>query len=318
MAENVNKVTLVDRGYDNTSFKELMKAGILRKVFDDTKRTVPVYYDKLVNVKKTSDEWNRDRRKAGLLPFSGSIADGQNIPVQGPVLGGYVQYTLARYGSGFRITAWMDKYNKIDLQKDLAASLRKNMIVGRDIVVHNMFNSPTATTSAEYKGFDELALASAAHTGLLTGSTDDNYSNYLNADVSYSALSSVRYYYVTKKDSLGQLMMMEPDVLVFQPTLWPTVTELLKSEYKPFELSNTESAFKGWIKPMEDPRLTSTTAWFTLAKKDQNFDLNVFVGQEPDFVSKDAPDNTRDKIYTSETHFTFGHGDSACFYCGKL
>jgi hypothetical protein len=318
MAETLNKVTLVDKGFDNTSTRELMKAGILRKVFDDTARKIPVFYKSLVNEKKTSEEWNKDRRKGGLLPFSAAIADGQNIPMQGPVLGGYHTYNLARYALGFRITSWASKYIKaFDAPKELAASLRKAMDTGKDIVIHQMFNSPTAT-STDAKGFDDLALASAAHTGLLTGSTDDNYSNYLNSDISYTSLASVRYYYVTKKDAIGQLMMMEPDLLVFQPTLWPTVTELLKSEYKPFELSNTESAFKGWIKPFEDPRLTSTTAWFTLAKKDESFDLNVFTGQEPDFVTKDAPDNTRDKIFTSESHFTYGHGDSAAYYCGKL
>jgi hypothetical protein len=318
MSENVNKVTLVDKGFDNTSQRELMKAGLLRKVFNDTAKTIPVFYKALVNEVKTSDEWNKDRRMGGLLPFSGKIADGQNIPVQGPVLGGYKQYNLARYGLGFRITAWMDKYNKIDLQKKLAVSLRKAMVTGKDIIVHQMFNSPTSTTGEETTGFDTLALAHAAHTGLLVGSTSDNYSNYLNVDISYAALASVRYYYKTKKDALGQLMMLEPESLVFEPTQWPTVQELLKSEMRPFELSNTESAFKGWIKPVEDPRLTSTTAWFCLAKKDDNFDLNVFTGQEPDFVTKDAPDNTRDKIYTSECHFTYGHGDAAAYLQGKL
>ena len=153
---------------------------------------------------------------------------------------------------------------------------------------------------------------------LLTGSTDDNYSNYLNADLSYSALASVRYYYKTKKDTMGQLMMLEPDMLVFEPTLWPTVKEIMGSDNVPHELSNTTNAFKNWISLKEDPRLTSTTAWFALAKKDDNFDLNVFIGQEPDFVSKDAPDSTRDKIFTSETHLTWGHGDAASYYCGKL
>lgn len=318
MAEAINKVTLVDRGFDSTTRRDLMKAGLLRKVFDNTSKKIPVYYKELVNNLTTKDEWNRDQRMAGLLPPSGKLADGQNIPIQGPVLGGYKQYNLARYGTGFRITAWMDKYNKIDLGPKLAASLRKVMATSKDIAIHTMFISATGTTGEEATGYDGLALASAAHTGLLTGSTSDNYSNYLNSDLSYTALASVRYYYKTKKDDLGQLMMLEPDMLVFEPTLWPTVEELLKSEYKPFELSNTESAFKGWIKPLEDPRLTSTTNWFVLGKKDENFDINVWTGQEPDFVTKDAPDNTRDKIYTSEQHFTYGFGNPAAVYYGKL
>jgi hypothetical protein len=319
MAENINKVVLHDKGFDNTSQRELMKAGLLRKVFDDTAKTIPVFYKKLVKEVKTNDEWNRDRRKGGILPFTAKLADGQNIPMSGDVLGGYVQYNLARYGLGFRITAWAEKYTKaFDPGKELSASLRKAMTTGKDITVHKMFNSPTGTTGDESKGFDQLALAHATHTGLLVGSTDDNYSNYLNADFSYTSLASIRYYYTTKVDAIGQLMMLEPDLLVFNPTLWPTVKEILGSDHLAGEISNTINPYKGFITPYEDPRLTSTTAWFALAKKDDNFDLNVFTGQEADFVSKDAPDNTRDKIYTSEAHFTYGHGDAASYYCGKL
>lgn len=317
MAESITKVTLVDKYYDSTSRRDLMKAGILRNIFDDTAKTIKTYYKQMVNDLTTKDEWIRDQRLGGLVPFSGRLADGQNIPIQGPVLGGYKQYNQARHGTGFRITAWMDFFNKIDLYKRLTKSLRKAMDDGIDIEIHTMFNNPTLTSTNAGTGFDEKAMANDAHTGLLLGSTADNYDNLLNSDLSYTALASVRYHFTTLKSDLGQLMGMEPDLLVFQPTLWPTVQELLKSEYKPHEMSNTVSAFQGYIKPYENPRLTSTTMWFVLAKKDDNFDINVFTAKAPDFVTKDAPDTTRDKIVTSETYFTYGWGSPKCYLLGK-
>ena len=75
-------------------------------------------------------------------------------------------------------------------------------------------------------------------------------------------------------------------------------------------MSNTKSPWKGYIEPFSDPRLTSTTMWFVESKKDDNFDINVFTSKESDFVVKDAPDTTRDKIATSEAYFGYGFGSA--------
>jgi len=307
---------IINGRWDTTSNRDFMKAGILSKIFDDTDTKALVYYKQLVNDKTSKDEWIRHGKIAGLT-YPGSLADGQNIPVQ-TVPGPQTKtYTLGRWGTGFRVTAWQEKYNKFDQTQRLTRSLKKCMAEGKDVEIHRMFNNPTVSTYAG-TGFDGQVLAYATHTGLLSGSTDDNYDNILSVTPSYSALASVRYYYKTAKNDMGQLMGMDPDVLVFEPTQWPTWMEILNSGKLAFEMSNTESPWKNYIKPVEDPRLTSTTAWFTLSKKDDNFDLNVFTGQEPDFFMKDAPDNTRDRVATSEQHFTYGFGQPKAYLCGNV
>ena len=307
-------MSTITSGIDTTSNRDLMKAGILRKIFDDTDTEALTFYKPLVNVIKTTEEWNRDQRYAGLTGFT-PLAEGQNIPLQQPVVGQQRTYTLARYGTGFRVTAWVEKYNKFDLVKRLTRSLKKVMIESEDIEIHRMFNNPTATTYAA--GFDTLSLANNTHTGLLDGSTADNYDNLLNVAPSYTALASAKYYFDTLVNDVGMLMGMEPDLLVYHPVLWPTIQEILTSDNLAFEMSNTKSPWKNWIKPYMDKRLTSTTSWFVLSKKDDNFDLNVFIGQEPNFVMKAAADNTMDKVALSECHFTYGFGTPKAYLLGQ-
>ncbi len=307
---------IVNSRFDNTSNRDFYKAGILSKIFDDTDTKAQTFYKQLVKEENSKDEWIRHGRIAGLLP-AGELAEGQNIPIQSPAGPQTKTFTLKRWGTGFRMTAWADKYNKFQQYERLTRSLKKVMTVTKDIEVHKMFNNPTSSTYGG-TGFDGLVLAHDAHTGLLSGSTTDNFDNLLSVTPSYAALASVRYYFKTAKDSLGQYMGMDPDIWVFEPTLWPVVQEVLNSSKLAFEISNTESPWKNFIKPVEDPRLTSTTAWFVLGKKDENFGLYVFTGQEPDFVVKQAPDSTRDKEASSEQHFSYGFDMPQGYLCGNV
>jgi hypothetical protein len=288
---------------------------VINSRFDDTDTKAQTFYKSLVKEETTKDEWIRHARISGLLP-AGKIEEGQNIPLQSVEAPQTKTFYIYRWGTGFRMTAWADKYNKFQQYERITRSLKKVMAVTKDIEVHRMFNNPTASTYGG-TGFDGQVLAYATHTGLLSGSTDDNYDNILSVVPSYAALASIRYYYKTVKDDLGQYMGLEPDKLVFEPTLWPTIQEILMSGKLAFEMSNTESPWKGWITPMEDPRLTSTTAWFVVGKKDDNYGLYVFTGQEPTFVVKDAPDATMDKQVFSEQHFSYGHDNPKGYLCGN-
>jgi len=301
--------------WDTTTNKDLLKEGVLRKLFDTTAREAKVYYKELVNDLKTSNESEKDQRMAGLNGAT-ELADGQNIPIQSPVLGTSKTYTQRRWGTGFRMTKMMDKFNKYSLWQKWSKQLAKVMKESKDIEIHVMFNNPTSTSLTCGTGFDSLALAYATHTGLLAGSTSDNFDNILSAALSYSSLESVRYYFKTLKDDLGLVVGTDPTHLVIEPALYPTAMEILRSEYKPHEDSNTTNVFKDYIKVYEDPRITSTTQWFVLAKGD-GYDINVLTAQEPDMLVANAPDTSRDRIATSDQIFTYGWGDARQFFLGN-
>jgi len=80
-----------------------------------------------------------------------------------------------------------------------------------------------------------------------------------------------------------------PTHLVYNPKLHFTAKQIVGSDYVPFEESNTINIVPEMkLTLFEDPRITSTTMWFMLAK-DDNFDINVFTSQEPDLEISDAP-----------------------------
>lgn len=305
--------------FDTTTNKDLLKEGGLRKLFDNTIHEAKVFYKDLVNDLKTADEYVRDLRHAG-LNGAVELVEGQEIPIQKPVLGTTKTYTQRQFGSGFRMTNRMDIFNKYNLWQKYSKSLAKAMKEAKDVEVHVMFNNLTSAALTCGVGFDTLAIAHDTHTGLLAGSTADNYDNYLNAALSVSALESARYYFKTRKDDMGMYVGGNPTHLVLEPTQFITAKEILGSDLKSHELSNTTNVIKDemtGLRVYEDPRLTSTTTWFMLDKNADDFDFNVFTKQEPDFVTMDAPDTTRDRIATSLMYFTYGFGHQGALYAGK-
>ena len=318
MAETVGTVaSVVTTRFDTSSGKDLLKDGVIRKLFDSTTGKIEVFYKALVNNLKTNDEWVKDQRMAG-LEEAAEISEGQNIPIFGPSLGGTVTYTQRQWGAGVRMTHRMQKFNRIDLWQKLVKQLARIQSYSKDVEVHLMFNNPTATTYSYNKGFDTVALGSATHTGLLTGATTDNFDNYVNASMSVAAVEDMRYYFTTKLSDMGQYMGLKLDTVVYNPNLHPTARQIFASDYVPFEESNTINVIPEWkVKLIEDPLITSTTMWFGLNKGSDMYDINVFTSQEPDLEIVDAPDFTRDRVATSLQYFTYGYGYAGGYCLGK-
>jgi len=121
-------------------------------------------------------------------------------------------------------------------------------------------------------------------------------------------------------DDMGNLRTVtSPLTLVVEPTLYPDALEFTGSELKPGVFDNSINVIKKFgIKPIENPRLSSTTCWFVIAKGDPGYDFNVFTAMEPDLKVEECYDRTRDMQATSIQYFTYGWGDPRLLYCGKL
>ena len=301
--------------WDTTSPQHLLKDGLIREIFDTTIREAKVFYTPLVNDLTTKDEWVRDLRMAGLEEAS-ELAEGENIPISKPTISGTKTYYQRQWGAGVRMTNRMQKFNKYNLWKRWVADLARVQKESKDVEVHVMFNSPTSTSLTCGTGYDSLALASNSHTGLVTG-TDDNYDNYLNAALSVSAVEDARYYFATLIDDNGSYMGANATHLVYNPALHFTAKQIVGSDYVPFEESNTINIVPEMkLTLYENPRLTSSTMWFMLAKGPK-YDINVFTAQDPDLEIMDAPDTTRDRVATSLQYFTYGWGDPRLYFLGR-
>ena len=317
MAETIGSSTsVITTRFDTTTGKDLLKDGIIRNLFDNTSKTTEQFYKALVTEKSVKDEWYRDQRMAG-LENAAELPEGGDIPIFAPVLGGSKTYTQRQWGAGIRMTFRMQKFNRIDLWQKMTKQLARVQKIAKDVEIHTLFNNPTTTTYGT--GFDTLALASVAHTGLLVGSTVDNFSNYLNAAMSVAGVESMRYYFATKLNDLGTYMGAKLDTVVFAPALYTLARKIFGSDYVPFEESNTINVIPEWkVKLVEDPMLTSPTMWFGLNKGSDQYDIQVLTSMEPDLLIMDAPDTTRDRIATSMQFFTYGFGYPGMYYLGKL
>jgi len=303
--------------FDTTSNKDLLKTGALRDIFDTTVREAKSEYSILFNDLKTSDEYVRDVQMAG-LDEAVEIVEGQNIPIQAPLLGETKEYTQKQFGGGFRMTFKMDYFNKYSLWKRWAKDLAKIQIESKDVEIASVFNN---AASGGGTGFNSsLQLASAVHTQLdLTQSTYSNYPSGTGAAMSITAIQNARYYFSTLKDDRGKWMGAIPTVIYFEPTLFFTAKEIFGSDLIAHELSNTINVLPEMnLKLFEYHRLSTTTDWGMAAPQDDNYDLNVFTSMAPRFFEKDAPDNTLDKIIISLQMFTYGFGDPRLVYIGKV
>jgi len=89
----------VTLNFDPTDNKDLLRGG-LRKIFN-------------AKMKSTDEYITRDFRMTSLSGHQ-SLTDGEVIPTQEPTADRKLDYTQSRYGTGFKITSGMKKFNKID------------------------------------------------------------------------------------------------------------------------------------------------------------------------------------------------------------
>ena len=301
----------VRTNYDTTSNKDALRGGI-RNVFDTSDRAANVYSSPLYNMTTTDEYIVRDLRVAQ-LDYSGKVPEGTQIPIQDPKFGQKLDYQQEKWGTGYRITMEMKKFNRIDQMKRLASSLKCVMLEGKDVELAKMWVSPTSST---YTGFTSVVMGSASQTTLDDAAT--GYSNLGTSALSTTSLETAEYYFDTLVDDIGNTAPKKPDMLVYQPTLQWTASELFKSAGMPHEESNTYNSQKDWsMKLYKYHRLTSTTSWFMLARKDKDYDINCFTSMAPDFEFEGPFDTTRDTLVTSAQMYDYGFGDSRCVYVGK-
>lgn len=301
--------TILRTDWDVSTNSDVFKT-LVKEWFNSTDRPALVEYPSVMNDIPSNDEYERLGRYAG-LDYGAELIEGQQIPVQDPKFNTTKDYSQVAYGTGFRITDRMKRFEKIGLYEFLTVNLRNMQLETKDITVASMYNNAAVTTYAT--GFDTLALASAAHTCLDDAST--TYDNYGDAALSTSSFESAMNYFDYMYDDQGNIFTAQPDTLVLNYTLRWDGDELLKSGGKPWEMSNTMNPYQGEVTPFVYHRLTATTSWFLLAKKNPRFNLFVITTMSPD-VRVYSVDSTRDTIVDSLQYFKWGFGDPRMVYVG--
>ena len=300
-------------GFDG-SLKDLFKK-VLYRLYDTTDRKHPQEWRNVYNDLKTKDDFERMSEVAGLEPAS-YVIEGAALGYQTPVRGNDVTYTQREYGTSFRITDRMKRTNKWALMEKWTRSLAEMQRYCKDVEAAKLWIDPTGATYT-YKGYDTLDFAENAHTGLLAGSTADNYDNYTTADLAHATVADGERYFDGMVDSMGHIYPLVCDTLVIGTELRHKAEEIFGSDKKDNEFSNTKNVLNRDTSVFVYHFLTSATMWYLIAKNDRNYDVNMFTLMEPDRQIVDAPDNTRDTIVSSIQYFRNGFGDPRHVYCGN-
>ena len=303
-------MSIIRTNWDTSTNKDVFKT-LVRKWFDSTDREALVEYPMLFKTYTTKDEYERHGEYAG-LDYAGEIDEGEQIPIQDPKFRGVKDYTQTAFGSGFRITDRMKRFNKIGAMETFTKSLKRMQRETKDIQGGLIWNNLTATTYTNT--FDTLAVAHNSHTCLDAAST--TYDNYADEALAVASLESAIQYFDYMYDAQGNIFTARPDTLVVNYTLRQDAEELLKSSMKPWEQSNTINALAGELKPYVYHRLTASTTWFVIAKNHPDYGAFVYTSLEPDIKVKDAPDTSRDTLVTSLQYFDFDVDDSRLIYVG--
>lgn len=298
--------------FDGSTNKELFKK-LIEGIFDNTDRKALVEYPNMFKTETSNEEYIRKLRMAG-LPVGGAVEEGESIPLVNPKYGQTKDYTQKSFGLGFRITDRMKRFNKWNLMEKFTRSLKKSQLETKDLELAKVWNNATATTYAS--AFDGYALGSASHVCLDASST--TYDNLLSAALSNASLESALNYFDYLYDDQAQIITAKPDTLYINYALRVTANQLLRSDNKSGEISNTINVFPDWgLKIFVYHRLTSTTSWGVLAKGDEDFGVKVWTAMEPDIKIHGDLDTTRDTTVTSLQYFTYGIEDARMAYIGN-
>lgn len=302
---------------DTTTNKDALKTAV-RSYFDNTDTNALVEFPAIMKTLKTDLYQEREYRLAGLGEMA-ETDEGAEIPIETAKFDTTKDYTQVRYGNGFRITDAMKRFNRYGAMQKYTKSLKKTMLEGKDIEIAKMWNNASGTTYAS--GFDTYALAYDTHTCLDDSAT--TYDNYLNADLTTAGYESALAYFDAIYNDQGQIFVGRPTKLVVNKSFRVKAHQITGADKKPFEQSNTKydlNNMYNWdVMPFIYHRLSSTTSWFLIGDvNDDEYGPRVYTALEPDIEVKDADDNTRDTVVTSQQYFKYGFSDPRLVYVGDL
>lgn len=272
----------------------------LYRVYMETGKERPLEYELFFNVDDMP--WNpaTDRQVAGLSTLQ-SMPEGDNFPLDEPLLGNTKQYEAVPFGLGVEITwpMWRDDMYGVmrELVRELARASRHRQEIDAWSVINNGFDNA-------FPGFDGVSLFNTAHP-LLGGGT---YANRPSPDVGLSALaiqaSLLRSENLVNERGLPQLAY--PNRLLIAGENKFLARQILGS------IKVTGSAANE-INPLVDEDLsymvchyfTNSTQWLLASMG--NHDLNFMWRDRPIFDGFDAPWN-KNAIFTVYQRHTKGFG----------
>lgn len=279
---------------------EILDPG-LRKIFFEVGKERPLEYPSAFNV--SDMDWNpmTDRNAAGLGPMTTKL-EGQQFPLDQPIMGNTKVYTAVPYGMAFEASweIWRDDmYGFLTiLASQLARSARNRQEVQAWLLLNNGFTSGT--------GFDGVVLFSTAHVGL-DGVTRVNRPSP-DIGISVTGVQQMIQDFEGLTDDRNLPWLKAPRMVIVTPTNKFTAREVLGSSSKPFTANNEHNSLleedMSW---MVSHYITTGTNWFATSGNGEH-DLWFLWRDQPMFDSFDDP-RTKTAVFTAYQRFVADFGE---------
>ncbi len=290
------------------NFGDLLEPG-LRKIFSDQYKDIPEMRSLIYNVSSSSTSYEKDSSVGafGDMPvFQGTIEYDD-------VYQGYdVTYTAAEFAKGFKIERKLyddDLYNIISKKpRGLAVSARRTQEKYAASVFNDAFSgSGTIVVDGNnvLSNSESLSLCNNSHTSTAISSTQDNLGT---TALSATSVEAARVAMAAFKDDRGNLISVQPDLLLVPRNLEETAWEIISSKGKVDSAENNANFHYGKYKLGVWDYLTDSNNWFMIDSALAKMFLNWFDRIPLEFFQDKSFDTLISK-FAGYARYSFGWSD---------
>ena len=192
-----------------------------------------------------------------------------------PLFGGTITYddvsagydtliTALEFGQGIQIERKLfddEQFGIIDQKpKALAGSLFRR----RQTDAARPFNNAMSVDTFFYTNSEGVSLCSNSHTTTSGASTAVGFDNLVTTSLSAVSLAAARIQMVQYRGDRGEIISVNPDLLMFPPDLYEVAFEITNSMGKVDTANNNVNVHKGQYKTKEWNYLTDSNNWFLI------------------------------------------------------
>ena len=192
-----------------------------------------------------------------------------------PLFGGTITYddvsagydtliTALEFGQGIQIERKLfddEQFGIIDQKpKALAGSLFRR----RQTDAARPFNNAMSVDTFFYTNSEGVSLCSNSHTTTSGASTAVGFDNLVTTSLSAVSLAAARIQMVQYRGDRGEIISVNPDLLMFPPDLYEVAFEITNSMGKIDTANNNVNVHKGQYKTKEWNYLTDSNNWFLI------------------------------------------------------
>ena len=282
---------------------------LLTEVFDENLKLTEQEYTKFFSIQSSKKASEKHLTTVGLEDWRESgeaVVANYTSKLQGFTK----SYVPTIFKSGVAITREVMDDDLYDVVANQAKQLAQTAIRTIDKDAAKLFNNAANTTY--FTGADGLALATASHTredgGTVLNNTHTGVLNETNYETS-------KVSFMERLDGRGEIIDMNPDMLIVPPALAKEANILLKSTDRPGTANNDINSYKNDVGVTAWKRLGaagggSDTAWFLIgsAFNKSGRGLNIFMRVNPE-IGQETELETGVKKWIGYMRYSIGFTD---------